>query len=291
MEIVIVDNWSNEAQLIRLRAGLPKDVVLLENKTNLGYAAGNNTGLRYREGGGGYALIVNNDVTMNEQTTIAALVSKLESHQATGACSPLIHDVDSVVEPRIGIQVRRIPDFVSLVVVSSSLLRRLPLLHKIYEQQVYSDLRPLPENSFVPCETINGCCFLIKMSALKTIGYLDEGTFLYCEEIILGHQLRNIGLECAIVTTVCVEHEQGASAGKNASGMSFRGIIRRIRSEVYYARKYLGAGPIRLCVVILSGGIDLICKHIYIGLRVLLIGISGGAHEKRINASGRNGKN
>ena len=40
-----------------------------------------------------------------------------------------------------------------------------------------------------------GCCFMIKTTVIKEIGYFDEGTFLYNEENILGWQIKNIGMK------------------------------------------------------------------------------------------------
>ena len=38
-------------------------------------------------------------------------------------------------------------------------------------------------------QKVSGACFLIKMSFLKDIDFLDEGTFLYLEETILSSQI------------------------------------------------------------------------------------------------------
>jgi len=267
VDVVVVDNWSNGEQLAELRAGLPAEVTLVENKANLGYAAGNNAGLRAKRPATAFALVLNNDTVLSDPHAIARLVEALEGDATLAACSPLVRDAGLAVRPENSIQVRRIPGFWELVIVSSGVLRRLPWLRRVNERQVYGDLRPFALDAVIPCETINGSCFLIRTSALEAIGYLDEGTFLYCEELILGFQLRSLGLGCALVTRTCVDHEQGASAGRNAAGATARGMLRRIRSETYYARKCLGAGGLSVLLIGVVGGLDLACKVVYRSLR------------------------
>jgi GT2 family glycosyltransferase len=262
VDVVVVDNWSNEAQLRDLRAGLPAGVTLVENALNLGYSAGNNTGLRAKPSSAEYALVVNNDTVLGNPRTLEQLVNTLKGSERYAACSPLVRDAGCGVAPERSIQVRRIPDYWQLLVVSSSVLRRLPGLRRVFQRQVYADRRPFPLDSVVECETINGCCFLIRTDVLEAIGYLDEGTFLYCEELILGLQLRARGLGCALVTHSCVDHEQGASAGRNAAGATLRGMLRRIRSEVYFARNYLHCGGPALLLIRVVGLTDVLLKAV-----------------------------
>ncbi len=263
IELVVVDNWSNEDQLNELRSGLPGGVTLVEAEANRGYAAGNNIGLRLKPASAEFALVLNNDAVLNEPSTLARLVDALRENTAYAACSPLIRDAGSGIRPEESLQVRRIPNLWELTIVSSGVLRRLPGLSRIYDRQVYADKRPFPLNSVISCDTINGCCFLIRMSALEAIGYLDEGTFLYSEELILGFQLRSLGLGCALVTKSVVQHEQGASTGRNAAGATVRGILRRIRSEIYFAQKYLGSKRLAAIIIGMVGAIDILCKVAY----------------------------
>jgi GT2 family glycosyltransferase len=260
VDLVVVDNWSNERQLAELRSGLPPGLTLVENPENRGYAAGNNAGLRAGAGAFEFALVMNNDALMEDPFTLERMAAALGGNPAYAACSPLVRDEGCAVRPEESIQVRRIPTFWGLVIVSSGILRRLPGLRETYRRQVYADKRPFELNAVIPCETINGSCFLIRRSALDEIGYLDEGTFLYCEELILGFQLRQRGLGCALVTQSVIEHEQGASAGRNAAGATARGMLRRIRSERYYARKYLGVGGLGLFAIAVVGAVDMACK-------------------------------
>ncbi len=263
LELVVVDNWSNGEQLRELRGGLPPGVRLIENSSNLGYSAGNNTGLRLSDPGFDFALVLNNDTTLNDPLAVSRLLGALRDDKTCAACSPLVRDADCGVSPERSIQVRRIPNFWELLIVSSAILRRLPWLRGINRRQIYADQRPYALNSVIACDTINGSCFLIRSAVLREIGYLDEGTFLYCEELILGFQVRLAGYHCALVTHSIVDHEQGASAGRNAAGATLRGMLRRMRSEIYFARTYLRAGIQGVLLLEIVGAVDILCKVTY----------------------------
>src|SRR3954452_22238071 len=63
-EVVVVDNGSTDGSVEAVRAAHP-EVHLVENGRNLGFAGGNNAGLRHAfEHGGQWAVLVNNDATL-----------------------------------------------------------------------------------------------------------------------------------------------------------------------------------------------------------------------------------
>jgi GT2 family glycosyltransferase len=63
-EVVVVDNGSTDGSVEAVRAAHP-EVHVVENGRNLGFAGGNNAGLRHAfERGGQWAVLVNNDATL-----------------------------------------------------------------------------------------------------------------------------------------------------------------------------------------------------------------------------------
>ena len=62
---------------------------------------------------------------------------------------------------------------------------------------------------------IHGCSMLLKNSVLKEINYLDERTFLYCEEDILAEKLRGIGIKTYYTATTSLIHLESATVKLN----------------------------------------------------------------------------
>src|SRR4051794_5253046 len=80
-EVIVSDNGSTDGSIAYIRENFPK-VRILENGSNLGFAKGNNAGIRVAEGE--YILILNPDTIMRG-AALKNLVSFAENHAEAGA--------------------------------------------------------------------------------------------------------------------------------------------------------------------------------------------------------------
>jgi GT2 family glycosyltransferase len=87
LEVVLVDNASSDSLVAAVRDELPA-VEVIENRQNLGFAAGANLGLRDRAGID-YLALVNNDATV-EPGWLRPLIGALEADRRLGAAAPKI---------------------------------------------------------------------------------------------------------------------------------------------------------------------------------------------------------
>ena len=136
-----------------------------------------------------------------------------------------------------------------MLVAYSCWLRRLGYLRDIWSKHTYRDLMPYDSKRIYSCDSINGCCFLIKQEFLERIGYLDEGTFLYAEELILALQIRAGGFHCLFHAGKRVRHHQGASSGQHSKRVFWRLIREDIKSQLYLCEKYLGCSKLQRAVL------------------------------------------
>ncbi len=92
MEVLVVDNGSATAELeaIKRFAAQYPDVTVLENGENLGFARGNNVGLKAASGD--YVMLLNND-TVVAPGAINAMVSHLVNNAHIGAVGPLTNNI------------------------------------------------------------------------------------------------------------------------------------------------------------------------------------------------------
>jgi GT2 family glycosyltransferase len=77
---------------------------------------------------------------------------------------------------------------------------------------------------------------MIRSAVLKEINYFDEGTFLYYEENILGHILKDKGYESYILNDTHVTHNLSVSVDKSIKKIKKFKIL--VKSLMYYEKKY-----------------------------------------------------
>ena len=237
--IVVVDNGSLEKYYQEIKSKLPDSVYLIRSENNAGFSAGNNRGCGRIENlpDPDYYLFLNSDAFLTEPGTIKTLRTALANQSQAVAISPLVHTTSNSVPVRFQIQVRRLLPPGWLVVCHSPILRRLPFVRQWYHRFIYRDLVPYGENVY-PVESINGAAFMMKSDFLHHIGLLDEGTFLYLEEVVLGEQIRREGRICLLHGGIIVPHIQGATTGSQRGKLSKKSFNFFIDSEAYLLRKY-----------------------------------------------------
>ena len=95
----------------------------------------------------------------------------------------------------------------------------------IADHHFYQERMPYAMGREYNCDTGHGCCFVIRTDFFESIGYFDEHTFLYFEEMILARQIKDRGKKFCLVTSTVVEHVGGAAARKGL----LKAAIRRRR--------------------------------------------------------------
>lgn len=85
-EIIVVDNASRKDEASELQTRYP-DIKAIRSERNLGFAGGNNLGIR--EAAGKYIFLINND-TFIEEDGLSYLIERLENDVKIGAVSPKI---------------------------------------------------------------------------------------------------------------------------------------------------------------------------------------------------------
>jgi len=237
IEIIVVDNASREEEFLILQNKLPKWIKLIKSEINDGYARGNNLGCRYISNFSiDYYLILNNDVIIEEADFIEKLIKSIEVNSKFNvvAASPIVNTVSSNINIENQIQVRRILPFIEQLIVNSPFLNKL--FFWIFNKYVYKSDMPFI-NKYTICESINGAAFIIKGKVFEDNNFLDEGTFLFFEEIILGKQLINNGYKCVLDGFSSLKHLQGLSTKSFSKSYNLKMEKEKIVSELYYFKR------------------------------------------------------
>lgn len=160
LSLLVVDNGSTDDSVASIRAHWP-DVELIETGSNLGYAAGNNMGIRSALAKGvDYVFVINNDARVAEDT-LERLVREAEAFPNAAFLGPSIYHLDR-------------PDQVQSRGMDLDFLWRSRPRMKPHGN-LSSKVDDVP--------SLSGAALLIRASALDRIGLLDGSLFMYREDV------------------------------------------------------------------------------------------------------------
>ncbi len=200
-------------------------LVLIETGANLGFAGGNNVGLRYalsdRECR--YFWLLNND-TVVEPDALLHLVRRIKEKPDAGICGSKLlfyHDPD-VVQALGGATYNKW--------LGSN--RHLGLFQKNSQPVIQSEVEKKM------CYVV-GASMLVKRSFLETVGLLSEEYFLYFEELDWITRAKG-RFSLAFADRSLVYHKEGGSAGTSSDPKqkSLRADYFSIRNRLVFTRKF-----------------------------------------------------
>lgn len=189
LSIIVVDNGSTDDSVARIRAAHP-EIVILESRSNIGFAGGNNIGIRHALAHGAeYVWLLNND-TKPDPDALSALIAKAASDKRIGAVASICYYADepSKVEAWGGAHVN------------------------LWIGYGRNSRQPREDNWF---HALNGTSLLIASRALADAGLLDEVFFLYWEDTEFCLRLRKKGWRIAAAAGSHILHKVNASTGGN----------------------------------------------------------------------------
>ncbi|MNI69727.1 hypothetical protein D3C73_1254930 [compost metagenome] len=108
------------------------------------------------------------------------------------------------------------------------------LLYPIFKNGEYSKKEFSKE--LLEVEAISGAFFIIKNDILEKIGLLDENTFLFYEEDILGHKIKKLGFKIYSLNSEKFMHYESKSIGKVYNLTKKQEVL--FVSRKYYHKNY-----------------------------------------------------
>ncbi len=217
LQILVVDNASSDGSSDLIRRSHP-DVEIFENGENLGYAGGNNAGLRLAVSRGyDYAFILNNDATVKDDT-IQILVEEAEKNVSA-----------TILAPKICIYGD--PRRLNSAGTSMDWLRLRPY------KGLYGRGASLVSDEPVKKDILPGSALLVKCRLLPRVGYFNEGYFLIHEDADLCYRNRREGFANVVVPRAVVYHKES----KTLSSFPFLTEYYSTRNFLHLAAQHAGA--------------------------------------------------
>ena len=222
--IIVVDNCSAQEDFDKLTdVCANEEITLIRNEENRGYSAGNNIGLRQAARlGFEYALIINPDMELHPTDYLQRVVEKMHSNsKIVVAGTDIVNAEGNHHNPM------RETKYAEELFWFTELIK-----NKVCRRQWY--LMDHKQSGY--CEKLSGCCFAIRISFLQQIGFLDEHTFLYCEEPILAKQVQQQQAKMYYMADIQAFHNHI----KSEKGNPAKRMAIFAASRAYYWNTYSG---------------------------------------------------
>ncbi|OGR00343.1 MAG: hypothetical protein A2505_08415 [Deltaproteobacteria bacterium RIFOXYD12_FULL_55_16] len=193
--ILIVDNGSTDGSEEILRLNLPEEEII-QTGANLGFSGGNNVGIRRAmEDGADYVWLLNNDAVA-APVALTALVEAMEVEPAIGIAGAKIYFHD---DPRI-------------IWSAGGQWKKGRLALRDWGRGLPDDDRFA---ELCELDSVSGCSMLVRSAAIREIGMMEEGYFLYWEDTEWCARAREKGYRVLFVPGAHVWHKVSASAGQH----------------------------------------------------------------------------
>lgn len=219
--VILVDNASTDDTVDAVRAQFPA-VEVIVNDCNLGYAGGNNVGIKYALDSGIEAILLLNDDTIVDPSFVTILTDALYRSPDIGAVNPTIYYYD---EPN------------TIWSAGGSVDISTGIAHQRRVDEV-DDGRPLPE---CDVEYGVGAAILIKREAMEKTGPLDPDFFVYYEESDWCFRAKEAGFRTIYVPSAKIWHKVSRSMVGNRSTLDYY----YCRNRLLFLKKR-GMGKIKL---------------------------------------------
>ena len=226
-DIVVVDNASTDGGPGVVRERWPS-VQLVQQPTNVGFAAGTNAGIRATRGD--LLLWLNSD-TVVPPGAIDTLIARLAAHPEAAVAGPRLVDEAGRPELSFGPMISPLGEL------------RQKIAGRLYEAGAGPVVawidRLTRRESFV--DWVSGACLLVSRADAEHVGLLDERYFLYTEDVDFCAALRARGRRILFAPSAEVIHARGRSRAAVADRMdaAYR------RSQVaFYEKHHPGWAPV-----------------------------------------------
>jgi len=234
--LIIVDNDSpnDSYQVLQATFGKVQWIDVLKNTCNMGFAKGNNYGLRYAEKyAPEYVCIINNDVHF-DNALVDRLANKYYELPDAGVISP--------------IQLTPHGEKVNFENLDSESFKNIFLTyllpwtynrHNYYENSSVAGVQSV----FI----IPGAFLFAEYKKLASLGFFYEGTFLYCEESFLGARVKNAGLNNYIILEESYIHEHGKTINSVKSRRQQQRMI--FEGRLLFAKEVRKDNALKICLL------------------------------------------
>ncbi|MBP3775761.1 MAG: glycosyltransferase family 2 protein [Prevotella sp.] len=193
LEVIVVDNASAQDEATQIAQSFPH-VTVIKSDRNLGFAGGNNLGIKSAHGK--YLLFLNNDTIIPHASDFKSLINRLESSEKIGMVCPKIRFTwgDKPIQ------------YAGCTPLSPITLRNQSIGFGEEDRGQYDTACPTPY--------AHGAAMMLKREVIEKAGIMPECYFLYYEELDWSEMIRRAGYEIWYDPACTVFHKESQTTGQ-----------------------------------------------------------------------------
>ncbi|MDQ3076067.1 MAG: glycosyltransferase family 2 protein [bacterium] len=233
IELVLFDNNSTDGvkNVINALAG-QKNIKVVLNDINLGFAKGNNEAIKYAKGE--YIFLLNPDTEI-DMANVRKLINFLNDNPKVGVVGPKIYDSTGLVQESYGFDMTILSEFLGKI-FGSVYIQNLPIIRNIRMQ--YFDKRELTTVGW-----IGGAALMMRNTLFKEIGGIDPYFFYSAGDMVdLCASVKKVGFDVVFYPHATMTHKGGASNVKD----KVQALKSSLDGSLYFFKKHRGAGTVFL---------------------------------------------
>lgn len=215
-DIIVVDNGSTDGSVAAIKESF-SDITLIQNKENLGYAEGNNVGIRYAlNNNSDFIFILNND-TVVDTNILNAFIDAANVYSDAGIFGAKVYYYS---EPRKICSIgggwdKKEKDFVQIGT-------------NIMDNEEFNTIREI--------DYACGCALFFKKQVAEKIGLLDPKFFLLYEEADWCSRAKKVGFKSLFIPSAKIWHKVSVSLKKEGSPLI---LYYGTRNHLLWAKRHL----------------------------------------------------
>lgn len=232
LEVCVVDNGSTDGSGEMVATEFPQARRIL-NPDNRGYPAANNQGLRLLGFPNGaeaprFALLLNPDTELPPDA-LAKMLAFMDAHPEAGVVGPKLVRQDGSLDLACR---RSFPSPEVSFYRFSGLARLFPRSRRFGRY----NLTYLDPDEMAEVDAVVGAFMMVRREAIAKVGLLDEGFFMYGEDLDWCYRIKAVGWKVYYNPEVTVLHIKRAASARNP-----RAQVEFWRAMEYFYRKHYAA--------------------------------------------------
>lgn len=209
VQLVVVDNQSTDDSVKLMRRDF-KWATTIESGRNGGFAFGNNVAIKNNPAR--YVMLLNSDTEFlpGGQSNLDQIIDYMDQHKEIAIMSPRVELSDGSLDPASH---RGEPTPWASLTYFLGLEKLLPKCKLVAKyHQSYKDLSTIHE-----VDACTGAAMVVRNSAIKKVGMLDETFFMYAEDLDWCKRFRDAGYKIIFYPKIKIIHHKYKSGIKSSN--------------------------------------------------------------------------